>query len=268
MKTVLAFILIILASTAWGQTRLFDVNKLDSINFKKFIADKKIIVVGEMHGTTEVPLFVLQLVRQLQKDQNKLTVGLEIPINHQGDIDEFMKTGDFNKLLKLDYFKYPDGRTSVAMGQLTKGLRDIKGLRVICFDIDTSLGPVVNRDSLMGVNLSKSYTSGQMVLLTGNLHANLKDGYWRPNFKSAIFHFNRIKKFDDKLVSLNTYFGSGTIWNCMQDGCKEREAGSNSSLKQKYGLTNFIGIYEGVHPSGYSGFVYFDTVTASKPLVN
>jgi hypothetical protein len=197
-----------------------------------------------------------------------VTVGLEIPINHQGDMDDYLKTGDFDKLLTLDYFKYPDGRTSVAMGQLLKGLRDIKNVSVICFDIDTGLGDGVNRDSLMGLNLSKTYKAGQMVILTGNLHANLKQGYWRPNFKSAVFYFNRIKNFDNKLISLNTYFGSGTTWNCMQDGCKERDAGSNSNLKQKDGPANFIGIYDGVHPSGYSGFVYFDNVTASRPLVN
>jgi len=83
-----------------------------------------------MHGTTEVPLFVLQLIRQLQENQRKLTVGLAFPINHQRDIDDYLKTGDFDKLLTLDYFKYPDGRKSVAMGQLINGLRDIKDLSV------------------------------------------------------------------------------------------------------------------------------------------
>src|SRR6267154_6295288 len=267
MRLLLALALLV-TSTVNGQTKMFDLTKLGKADFKNFIAKKKIIVVGEMHGTTEVPLFVLQLVRQLQESNEKLTIGLEIPINHQRDIDDYLKTGDFDKLLTLDYFKYPDGRTSVAMGQLIKGLRDIKDLSVICFDIDRGFGTEVNRDSVMGLNLSKSYKGGQMVILTGNLHANLKQGYWRPNFKSAAFHFSRINKFGDSLISLNTYFGSGTIWNCMQDGCKERDAGSNSNLKQKDGPADFIGIYEGVHPGGYSGFVYFDKVTASKPLVN
>jgi hypothetical protein len=221
-----------------------------------------------MHGTTEVPLFVLQLIQQLTKAQRTVTVGLEIPINYQKDIDNFMKKGDFDKLLNLDHFKYPDGRTSIAMGRLIKGLREIKRVKVICFDIDSRLGSGVNRDSLMGVNLSRNYKSGQMVVLTGNLHANLKEGYWRPNFKSATYHFKKIKNLDNQLISLNTYFGSGTIWNCMRDGCKERDAGSGSNFKDEYGLTNFIGIYEGVHPSGYSGFIYFDEVTASKPMVN
>lgn len=107
-----------------------------------------------------------------------------------------------------------------------------------------------------------------MVVLTGNLHANLKEGYWKPQFKSAAFYFNRIKKFNGELISLNTYFGSGTIWNCMQDGCKEREAFGNPNYALKKGPPDYLAVYEGTHPSGYSGYVYIDKVTASKPLVN
>lgn len=267
------FILVLfVAPVANAQTRIFDLGKLEDKKFRDFIAGKKVVVIGEMHGTTEVPLFVLQLVRQLKQDQKRLTVGLEIPVDHQKDIDEFFKKGDFDKLLELDYFKYPDGRTSAAMGQLIKGLRETKGVLVICFDVASNAPQGVNRDSLMGVILSNSYKSGQMVMLTGNLHANLKEGYWRPKFRSAAFHFNRIEGFNEKLISLNTYFGSGTIWNCMQDGCKEREAFGNGSLKQKDGPANFLCVYESspsnLHPTGYNGFLFFDKVTASRPLVN
>jgi len=264
---IVAILTLLISPAVYGQTKVFELSKLDSIDFKTFIADKNVIVVGEMHGTTEVPLVVLQLIRQLGKEEKSLTVGLEIESNYQKDIDNFLKHGDFNKLLTSDYFKVPDGRTSLAMGELIKGLRRIEGIKVVCFDIASGPGTEVNRDSLMGVNLSKNYDHGKMIILTGNLHANLKEGYWQPNFKSAIYHFNKIENPGDKLISLNTYFGGGTIWNCMQDGCKEREANSNSYLKQNYGLLNFIEIYDNVDPSGYSGFIYLDTVTASKPLV-
>lgn len=259
----------LMTPTVYAQTRLFDLTTQDSINFTQFAADKKVIVIGELHGTTEIPLVVLRLIRQLRTIQKELAVGLEISSTYQKDIDKYLKTGDFDKLLNLEHFKYPDGRSSVAMGQLIRGLRKMKSLRVVCFDVDTSFhGTTATRDSLMGLNLVNAYEGGQMVILTGNLHANLKEGYWRPNFKSALFHFNKAENFGEELLSLNTYFGSGTIWNCMQDGCKERDAGYNSSLKQKYGLTNFIAIGEGRDSTGYDGFVYFDKVTASKPLVD
>src|SRR5260221_6434578 len=115
MRLLLALAFFI-TSMAQGQIKTFDLTKLGNADFKNFIAKKKIIVVGEMHGTTEVPLFVLQLVRQLQESNEKLTIGLEIPINNQRDIDDYLKTVDFDKLLILDYFKYPYGRTSVPLG--------------------------------------------------------------------------------------------------------------------------------------------------------
>lgn len=256
-------------SIAKAQVKIYDLNKSDSLSFTNFLTDKKVIVIGEMHGTKEVPSFVLQLIKHLKKSQKSLTVGLEIPSNYQDDMNDFMRNGDFERLKKLDYFKYPDGRSSIAVGQLMRGLRELEGVKIICFDIDVNSKAETNKDSLMGMNLIKSYRDGCMVVLTGNLHANLKEGYWRPNFKSATYYFNKGKEFNDKLISLNTYYGGGTIWNCMQDGCKERNAGSNGGdLKQTYGLTNFIGIYESVHASGYSGFIYWDSVTASGPMVN
>jgi hypothetical protein len=252
---------------AHAQTKFFDLDKLDSVDFRSFMGNKKVLVVGEMHGTVEVPGMVLKLIQQLHKDHQPVTVGLEIPSDHQQAVETFLKKGDFAELLKLAYFQYPDGRTSVAMGQLIQGLRDLKDIRVICFDADSRLKPSVNRDSVMGVNLSTGYRDGYLVLLTGNLHANLKEGYWRPNFKSAVYHFNKSRKLEGQLLSLNTYFGSGTIWNCMQDGCREREAQDNSSMKTGIKYRNFIAVFDAALAGGYHGVMYIDRVTASPPLV-
>jgi hypothetical protein len=265
----LLFILTLVTSTAFGQLSLFNLDNADSTEFARFLANKEVVVVGEMHGTTEILGFVLKLIRQLSQKGKTISVGLEIPTNYQNDMENFLKTGDFDKLLTLDYFKYADGRTSVAMGELIKALRKIDKLNVICFDVDSELNLTNNRDSLMGVNLSRNYEGGQIIILTGNLHANLKEGCWQPDFKSAIFYFNKMSGLGDKLISLNTYYTGGTIWNCMQDDCKERVAGSHGgNLKQTYGLSNFVGIYDHVHSSGYNGFVYFDRVTASRPIVD
>ncbi len=238
---------------------------LDREEFTEYIADKKVIVIGEMHGTNEVPLFVLQLVQELKKQEKRLTVALEIPITYQSNIEEYLSTGKLDDLLKLDHFRYPDGRSSVAMGELLKGLRKLPDVNVLCFDSETGLDVTVDRDSLMGVNLIKSYHGQKMVVLTGNLHANLQEGYWQPHFKSAIFYLNRAIDSDGKIVSLNTYFGSGTIWNCMDDGCKERNFGAIEGLR-KYG-ERYMVFFENTR-NGYSGLIYFDKVTASKPLAN
>lgn len=265
----LTLLICLIATTACAQLKTFQLNELSGSDFKQFIANKKVIVVGEMHGTNEVPRFVLQLIKQLKQANKKLIVGLEINSNYQKDLDEFLKSGDFEKLIKIDYFKTHDGRTSEAVGELIKGIRKLKNVKVICFDVVSGQQIEMNkRDSLMAINLNNGYKEGQLIVLTGNLHANLQAGYWRPDFKSAIYNFNKLRAFGDKLISLNTYYAGGTIWNCMQDGCRERDAGINGdNFKRRLGLEEFVAFYDNVDPSGYSGFVYFDKVTSSKPIV-
>jgi hypothetical protein len=254
-------------ASVWGQTDVFDLSNLESKKFKSFLSQKEVIVVGEMHGTTEVPQLVLRLAKLIREDEKSLTVALEIESNLQPQINTFMKTGEFEKLFEYDYFKWPDGRSSMAIGELMKGLRNLGSVKIVCFDADRGLGSDINRDSIMAINLADSFTYGKMIVLTGNVHANLKAGYWRPDFKSAIYHFKRMKNLNEQLVSLNTYFDDGTIWNCMKDGCKERPAHSNPGIDKKSGLTDFIAVNEIADGSGYDGFVYFQNVTASKPLV-
>lgn len=260
----LIIVLLCLVSFTSEQTGIFELQELNSSDFQKFISQKKIIAIGEVHGTTEVPQFLFDLVKVIRQQGEPVTVALEIDDIYQKDIDRYMKDGDFTKLLDLEYFKTADGRASVAIGDLIKGLRSMKDVRILCFDVPSG-SPWQTRDSLMGVNLSQNYNGERMVVFTGNLHANLKEGYWRPEFKSAIWHFNKNSRLNDSLLSLETYFGGGTIWNCMDDGCQERNAWV-MNIDKPEGVTDYINVYNSVHSSGYHGFVYFDHVTASRPL--
>ena len=254
-----------ISSCCYAQSTFIDLNATDSDAFTGFALNKKVIVVGEIHGTKEVPLFVLSMLEQLKKNKKPLTLAIEVNSDYQGEFDNYVRTGDFSKILSLENFTYPDGRSSEAMRKLIEGARHL-GVKLVCFDIAINTDAKLNRDSLMGVNLAHAFDGNQMVVITGNLHANLQEGYWRPNFRSAIYYLNSLSKLNDSLVSLNTYFGGGTTWCCMADGCKEHDAGK-MNVGNKHGFTNFIALYEGAHPSGYTGYVYFDSVTASPPIV-
>jgi hypothetical protein len=267
MKVIVALIAWLLWSLpSFCQEKIFSLENNQSKDLKTCLKSKQVIVVGEMHGTEEVPKFFLQLVKMAGKPKS-LQVALEINKDLQKDIDEFMRTGDFSALLKLDYFKWPDGRSSEAMGNLLRELRAMK-IKVVCFDIESTIQTVVNRDSMMAANLAASFNNGKLLVLTGNLHANLEEGFWRPNFKSAVLRLKQLKNLEGKLISLNTYFNGGTIWNCMSDGCKERDAYAQPEWQTKYGLKDFVVITEQRDENGYNGFVYFDKVKASRPLVN
>lgn len=244
----------------FAQNFYFDLNNPDQRDFKDFLLSKRVVVVGEMHGTSEVPQFLLSVVRLMAEEDRALTVGFEIDRDLQPIMDEFKKTGDLNTLIQNDYFKVQDGRTSEAMGKLFQEIRNVPGVRIICFDA-TATTPFV-RDSLMGINLAELFTTDRMVILTGNLHASLEDGFWKPNFRSAVYHFKRLRNFGDDLLSLNVYMAKGTMWNCMQDGCKERPVYANPNTEKRAG--RFVSINN--LSTAYSGVVYFDMVTASPPM--
>jgi len=245
-----------------AQERRFNLDDVDQSDFRNFLSQKKVVVVGELHGTREIPAFVLQIIKIMQEKEKDLTIGFEIERNMQPLMDDFIKTGDLSKFIEHDYFKTQDGRTSEAMGSLFVEVRRIPGIRIICFDV-TSTTSSFERDSLMGINLAELFTSGKMVILTGNLHASLQAGFWKPNFKSATYYFKKLRNLGSDMVSLNSYFGSGTLWNCTQEGCGERAAYSDPGI-EKGGLRRFVSINN--NDAAFDGYVYFEQVTASRPM--
>lgn len=245
-----------------AQEQRFNLEKADQSTFREFLAQKKVIIIGEMHGTKEVPAFVLQVIRLMKENEKNLTVGFEIDRDMQPDMDAFMETGNLGKFIQHDYFKTQDGRTSEAMGDLFVALQKIPGIHMVCFDDHSPTTPFM-RDSLMGINLAELFTCEKMVILTGNLHASLQKGFWKPNFKSATYYFKRIRNLGDELVSLNSYMGSGTFWNCTQEGCGEHPAYSDPGIEKK-GLKQFVSINE--DDAAYNGYVYFENVSASLPM--
>jgi len=241
-----------------AQDRRFNLDDPDQSGFSNFLSQKKVVVVGEIHGTREVPVFVLQVIKMMREKEKNLTVGFEIDRSMQPLMDDFIRTGDLNKFIEHDYFKTQDGRTSEAMGNLFVEVRKIPGIRVVCFDVDSTTS-AFQRDSLMGINLAELFTTGKMVILTGNLHASLQEGFWRPTFKSALYYFNRIRDLGNDLVSLDAYIGSGTLWNCTQAGCGEHAVYADPGV-EKGELKRFVSINN--RDAAFNGYVYFDHVSS------
>ena len=265
MKSIFVFVFVFVCGLVHAQAQIFDLKKLNNDDFKSFLESKKIIFVGEMHGTTEVPQFVGELISSWRSTGKRITFGIEMPKEYQGDVDEYQRTGDFEKLMKIPHFKVPDGRGSVAMGELIKKIRKMEDVKIVCFDEANVSGN--KRDSLMAVNLLSHVTNGSMVVLTGNIHAHPKEGFWKPWFKSAAFQLKRMTNAGEKMVSINAYFGGGTIWNCMNDGCKEREAFAARDFGKASEAKEFVNFSLQADPSGYDGYVYFAQVSASKPSI-
>jgi uncharacterized iron-regulated protein len=145
------------------------------------LSNKKLILIGEAHGTNEMPEYTFKIIQQLSRN-GELALGLEFPISTQDAIDAYLKSGDEKILASLDFFKdssYHSGRGSKAMIEFLKNVRSLPAIKVFCFDIpDNSSNPA--RDTLMAENILKYMKSNphRMVLTySGNIHSRLTEGF-------------------------------------------------------------------------------------------
>src|SRR5215472_9159983 len=140
-----------------------------------------LVLLGELHGTTEVPRFVVDLACQAASRGTVIDVGLELSLEEQQRIESFLAsagtTEDFQALLEGEFWRrpYQDGRSSRAMLDLLDGIRRLKrsGARIQVFLFDRAK-PGPNRDADMAKSILEVVARKQadlVLVLTGNVHA-------------------------------------------------------------------------------------------------
>ena len=95
------------------------------------ISQVKVVLLGEIHGTQEIPRFAGDTVCGFVKRGQPIILALEIPRNEQPRIDAYVESsGDAAARLALvdaDFWrKTPDGRATVAMAHLIERVRSLK----------------------------------------------------------------------------------------------------------------------------------------------
>lgn len=249
-------------------------NKLD---------DKKLILIGELHGTNEMPDSTFKMVEKLAQN-HEVAFGLEFPIDTQGKIDQFLKTGDEKILSNLEFFKdaeFHSGRGSDAMVKLLKNLRTLPKVKVFCFDIPMSLAtgdtPILDRDTKMAENVlhfMKKNSHLKVVTFSGNLHSRLTSGtHWDPKAKFMGFEILRLSK---GLLSLknttNILFRAdeGSSWHCRFDSnkkiaCKNYSFGPNNSVYRAAVPFDRYFLPEPQMTEGHLNSIFIKTISASFP---
>lgn len=138
-----------------------------------------VILVGELHGTSESPAFVDALTCVALSFELELTIGLEIPDEEANAIGAFLASdggpGARNEMLSGSFWssKVADGRQSAAMLKLLDSLRrhiaQGAALDVVLLD---SAG-VADRDVAMADQLLAAVAASPdrvAIVLTGNVH--------------------------------------------------------------------------------------------------
>lgn len=233
----------------------------------------KAIVIGEMHGTREVPAAVAGLACLLARHHERVLVGLEIPETMAtGFLEPFYAAADAQAGMALAT-SHPfwtaresqDGRSSVAMLDLLESLRPLVRLGkvdILAFDRAVPEDGAADRDLLMAQAIEERRADADaLLILTGNIHAMkrvLHRGEW--TLVPMASHLPA-----EETISLNAIaLADGEAWNCQSDGCG---AHANPGWRGRPGVPDAPALVLDPEADGrYDGMLFLATSTAAPPL--
>ncbi|MCP3058586.1 hypothetical protein LXT21_07365 [Myxococcus sp. K38C18041901] len=238
------------------------------------------LLLGELHGTQEVPRFVAQTSCQSAVAGLPVTVGLELPLENQGRVDAFLDSqgeeGDWLKLMEAPFWRspYPDGRGSEAMANMLEQLRQLRSqgldVDVVVFDHPKANGQ--QREDAMAATLIHQVESAPKrfyVVLSGNIHSRTKKGLpWNKDHRPMGL---LLKQQLDDVVALDMAYDSGTAWICSVDSQGKRDrldCGVRETKGKNNGERYFVHTWDSVNSEGYHGVFYVGSVNASAPAVH
>jgi hypothetical protein len=151
------------------------------------IAARRLVLLGEMHGTREIPALVGDLIERESRAGGPLVLALEITVRDQPVVDRYLaSTGapaDRAALLAGAHWTEPhhDGRDSQAMAGLIERVRQLhargRDVSIVLFDpADTA-----DRNRGMAAILRRTALAApqaRLRVLTGNVHAMTGKPAW------------------------------------------------------------------------------------------
>lgn len=191
--------------------------------------ENRFVIVGEIHGTTEVPAAFGHLVCAAT-EHGPVTVALELPVDMQPQLEAFLSSADkttAEEHLRSTVFSDPeavDGRTSAAMVEMMHSVRRLRadGRDVVI----AAFQPSVVRPSGFDqnyyeldmasalVDAAASRPQSRVLVLVGNIHAS-KTRFDRVDLMPAAAHLP-----SKETVSLNVAQQGGQSWSCQVEGCR------------------------------------------------
>ncbi|MBD8872408.1 hypothetical protein [Rhodanobacter sp. DHB23] len=196
-------------------------------------ADRRLLVVGEIHGTTETPALVAELVQAASKDR-PVRVGLEWPAWMQDYVAAYLASrgspDDRKAMLRMGYWKaVPDGRGSRAMVDLVEAVRVLRksgrDVDVFLMEPDVPTRPAdLQSDQLawkengmakaLETALATAPKNALVVAYMGRVHSRyaVLAGHPQPSVLQQVM--------DDRPLYVEVQADAGSAWNCQPgQGC-------------------------------------------------
>jgi hypothetical protein len=231
-----------------------------------------LLVLGEMHGTNEVPRFVADAACQAAVSMAPVTVGLEVPLTEQARVLDYLNGpgGDEARQALLDGMfwirPYQDGRSSRAMADLLERLRDLRarGLDVLVFLFDRPDLQFERREEALAQAIERevrNHLERFVIVLSGNVHARATSGLpWAPKYVPMGV---RLSKRLPRVLTLDLAYASGTAWICTVGS--RLDCGVRPAKGPDNGIRPFIHLWPERDEHGFDGVYYVGAVSASPP---
>lgn len=227
------------------------------------IADHEIIMIGEMHGTTEPAEFAYGLCELITKHEDKVIMAMEIRSSLMDGLSEGMS---ISELKELQFFqnKNFDGRNGEAWLDLV--YKSNKNDKIILSFFDNSY-PSSPRDSSMYLSIKqirKLNPNTKIITLSGNVHNRLEP--FREKKVLGCYLMEDSANFDsEKIMSIDHVFSEGKMLNADLTGLKMR------TVEREENIINTTLSYEMFlcrtfpkKQNRYTHILYTDKVTASE----
>ncbi len=251
------------------RTNAIKIDKLDSLDNSIYdlLHNKKLIMIGEMHGTNEPAKFVKGLTELFTANGDSVQVGFEIPSEL---MTSFLNFKTDSSIYQSDFFlkSSTDGRASAAWASTI--LRLNRNPKVIIFFFDLNNGESKNiddRDSLMYAKIKKQlikHPTWTTITLSGNIH-NMRLPY-KQKYKTGAYLANDIDlNISDKFCSFNHHYQSGTMLNNIGKGLElQLVENINSDYSKLVDYDNYIFLFPVSQTNTYDGMFFTRTVTAAE----
>lgn len=148
------------------------------------IGERRLVLLGEMHGTREIPALAGELVARYARDRERVVLALEMIEDDQAAVDRYLDSpgdaADRAVLLSGRHWREPthDGRDSEAMLGLIECVRTLRAqgddVRIVAFDPGDAGD---SRDRGMAERLRAAamrHPQARLLVLAGNVHAMLR----------------------------------------------------------------------------------------------
>lgn len=246
----------------------------DAVQVPREVAESAFIVMGEMHGTAESPVFTGRVLCTLAQEK-PVTLALELTADLQGDLDDYMVSDggvDARAALVRRGFWKPrldqyDGRSSTALLDLIERARVLarsgKSVRVVAIDMGSEVlkGPALaekfkQRDAIMARQAQDALPKGGSVIVhVGNMHA-VRHPEEMPRKMPYVALATQLPA--DRTIALRLEYRGGEYWGCGPT-CAKRPmfaAYDDAALDGRIVMRK---------AGGYDGIAYVGPVSVAMP---